>query len=278
MKKAFNFAARLLAAQVTIASCGVHAAHSEYVSAKYGACWTRGATNAKGNNQSEKWADAQYQIKKRVRRDSNWKIFRVTGYCKNHTNGFQLRTEKNATNIKPGTKPATKSSNRPQRDKSGYGACWTRGATNAKGNNQSEKWADAQSQLSARFRRNQRKEAIIVTGYCKNHTRGFKLRTKKNATNIRPNSSSQNQKSYLSDQRFICATAPFSQEACLTRKEWLGHLIRWGSGSSDSLLVEMIIPNYGKYTKSIREWTSFLKNNSFSSAKTSNKKIPLRAR
>ena len=236
-----------------------------------GACWTRGATNPKGNDQSEKWADAQYQLRRNLRRDANLRLHRVTGYCKGHTKGFQLRTNRNTTNVRP----STSSSNTPRLTRAGYGACWTRGATNPKGNNQSERWADAQSQLRAYFRRNRRKEAIRVTGYCKDHTRGFRLRTPEIAINRRPGSSTQNQtNSYLNDQRFICATAPFSCEACLTRREWLSLLLNWGSSGKK---VTMKIPNYGSSTKTIRRWIPILKNNSFSSAKTSRSRVPIRA-
>lgn len=246
-------------------------ANAQNISERPGACWTRGATNPKGNDQSAKWADAQYQLRRNLRRDRNLRLHRVTGYCTGHTQGFKLRTSKHATNIKPGTK----SSNTPQLTRGGYGACWTRGATNPKGKNQSAKWADAQSQLRANFRRNNRLEAILVTGYCKNHTKGFKLRTPDIAVNRQPGTSPQNQAgSYLNDQRFICATAPFSCEACLTRREWLSLLLKWGSSGEK---VTMKIPNYGTSTKTIRTWIPILKNNSFSSAKTSRFRVPIRA-
>ena len=137
------------------------------------ACWTLGATNPKGNDQNEKWADAQWQLREGFRRDPSLRRHRVTGYCKGHTKGFKLRTTENASNVNPGTN----SSNLPTLGPRGFGACWTRGATNPKGNNESERWADAQSQLHSHFRRNQRLEAIKVTGYCVDHTKGFKWRT-----------------------------------------------------------------------------------------------------
>jgi len=155
------------------------------------------------------------------------------------------------------------------------GACWTLGATNPKGWDQSAKWADAHNQLRKHFRRDMNLRPYPVTGYCKGHKKGFKFRTPDIATNRRPGSSAQNQvSSYLNDHRFICATAPFSYEACLTRREWLSLLLKWGSGGTN---VTMEIPNYGTYTKTIRTWASVLRKNSFSSAKTSRTRVPIRS-
>ena len=155
------------------------------------------------------------------------------------------------------------------------GACWTLGATNPKGWDQSAKWADAHNQLRKNFRRDMNLRPYPVTGYCKGHTKGFKFRTADVATNRKPGSSVQSQAiSYLNDQRFICATAPFSAEACLTRREWLSILLNWGSGDTT---VSMQIPNYGTYTKTIRAWASILKTHSFSSAKTNRSRVPIRA-
>lgn len=155
------------------------------------------------------------------------------------------------------------------------GACWTLGATNPKGWDQSAKWADAHNQLRKNFRRDMNLRPYPVTGYCKGHKQGFKFRTPDIATNRKPGSSAQNQvSSYLNDQRFICATAPFSYEACLTRREWLSLLLKWGSGDKN---VTMEIPNYGTYTKTIRTWASILRTNSFPSAKTSGTRVPIRS-
>ena len=43
--------------------------------------------------------------------------------------------------------------------------CWTREATDTNDHNQSEGWADAQSQLQSHSRRNPRQETIRATGY-----------------------------------------------------------------------------------------------------------------
>ena len=73
------------------------------VSEVLGACWTLGATNPKGWDQSAKWADAHNQLRKNFRRDMNLRPYPVTGYCKGHTKGFKFRTADVATNRKPGS-------------------------------------------------------------------------------------------------------------------------------------------------------------------------------
>lgn len=164
------------------------------------------------------------------------------------------------------------------------GACWTLGATNPKGYDQSAKWADAHNQLRLKFRRDMNFKKYPVTGYCKGHTKGFKFRTADVATDRKPGSSAGNLVgSNMRDRRFICAQFSHSYQACLTRREWVSFLngllskgIYGGRPLDSKDIVSIKVPNYGTYAKTMHAWISTFETHSFSSAKISGSRVPIR--